>query len=150
MVKSLFLLLAGTLLAPALWAGEPTATKESVKMTVYKSPTCGCCGKWVEYLEERNFEVTVVDQANLQTVKGQFGVGTQLQSCHTAVVEGYAIEGHVPAEDILRLLAERPAVAGLAAPGMPQYSPGMMSDEPRGYDVLTFTRSGETTRFSSY
>ena len=150
MVKRFVLLLAGTLLAPALWAGEPATAAEPVKMTVYKSPTCGCCAKWVEYLEERNFDVTVVDQANLQTVKGQLGVGPQLQSCHTAVVDGYAIEGHVPAEDILRLLRERPAVAGLAAPGMPRHSPGMMSVEPRGYDVLTFTSSGETTKYSSY
>ncbi len=150
MVKRCFLLLAGTLLAPALWAGEPATAAESVKMTVYKSPTCGCCAKWVEYLEERNFDVSVVDQANLQTVRGQLGVGPQLQSCHTAVVDGYAIEGHVPAEDILRLLRERPAVAGLAAPGMPPNSPGMMSVEPRGYDVLTFTRSGETTKYASY
>jgi len=148
--KRLFLILAGTLLAPALWAGEPAATTEPVKMTVYKSPTCECCAKWVEYLEERNFDVSVVDQANLNTVKGQLGVAPQLQSCHTAVVDGYAIEGHVPAEDILRLLGERPAVAGLAAPGMPSHSPGMMGIEPRGFDVLTFTRSGETTTFSSY
>lgn len=68
------LILAGILLAPALWAGEPAATTEPVRMTVYKSPTCGCCAKWVQYLEERNFDVTVVDLANLQTVKGQLGV----------------------------------------------------------------------------
>lgn len=149
-MRRLFLFFIGALLAPALWAGEPVATTGPVKMTVYKSPTCGCCAKWVEYLEERDFDVTVVEQANLQTVKGQFGITPRLQSCHTAVVDGYAIEGHVPAEDIRRLLGERPAVAGLTAPGMPPYSPGMMSIEPRGYDVLTFDRSGETTIFSSY
>ena len=150
MVKLLFLVLTGALLTPALWAGEPAATTEPIKMTVYKSPTCGCCAKWVEYLEARDFDVTVVDQADLRTVKGQLGVGPRLQSCHTAVVEGYAVEGHVPAQDIRRLLSQKPAVAGLAAPGMPRHSPGMISDEPRGYDVLTFTRSGEVTKFSSY
>ena len=150
MVKRLIVILVGAVLAPALWAGEPAATTEPVKMTVYKSPTCGCCTKWVEYLQERDFDVTVVDQANLQTVQGQLGVAPELRSCHTAFVDGYAIEGHVPAEDILRLLREKPAVAGLTAPGMPPNSPGMMGVEPRGYDVLTFTRSGETTTFSSY
>lgn len=150
-MKRNLLVLAGILLAPALWAGEPAATTEPVEMTVYKSPTCACCAKWVDYLEERNFDVTVVDLADLRSVRGQLGVGAQLQSCHTAVVEGYAVEGHVPAADILRLLSERPAVAGLAAPGMPSQSPGMTTSvEPRGYDVLTFTRSGETTKFSSY
>jgi hypothetical protein len=149
-VRRSLLILAGILLAPALWAGEPAAITEPVRMTVYKSPTCGCCAKWVQYLEERNFDVTVVDLANLQTVKGQLGVAPRLQACHTAVVDGYAIEGHVPAEDILKLLGEKPAVAGLAVPGMPTNSPGMLSIEPRGYDVLTFTRSGEITTFSSY
>lgn len=150
MVKRFFLLLVGTLLAPVLWAGEPAKQAESLSMTVYKSPSCGCCAKWVEYLEERNFNVKVVEQVDLLSVKGQLGVGPHLRSCHTAVIDGYAIEGHVPAEDILRLLSERPAVAGLAAPGMPRHSPGMMSVKPRGYDVLAFTRSGETTTYASY
>ena len=80
----------------------------------------------------------------------RLGVAPQVQSCHTGVVGGYTIEGHVPVEDILRLLREKPEVAGLSAPGMPRYSPGMMSIEPRDYDVVTFTRSGDTEVFSSY
>ena len=137
-------------LAPMLWVGGNAAAKDVIEATVYKSPTCGCCSKWVAYLEERDFKVKVVDQNDLTAVKGQLGVSPALRSCHTAVVDGYAIEGHVPVDDILRLLKERPAVAGLAAAGMPRHSPGMMSIEPKGYDVLSFTRAGDTTTFSAY
>ena len=133
-------------------AGEtPTAVKsEPIHITVYKTPTCGCCAKWVEYLESHGFVATVVDQNNLARIKGQYGIAPHLRSCHTGIVEGYAIEGHVPVDDIHRLLKERPAVSGLTAPGMPTHSPGMMSLVPRGYDVLLFMRSGETEPFSSY
>jgi hypothetical protein len=148
-MRNLILILATALFAP-VWAGEPVATGKPMEMTVYKSPTCGCCADWVQYLEERDFEITVIDQPQMHAVKAEFGVPPQLQSCHTGVIDGYVIEGHVPAEDILRLLAERPAVTGLTAPGMPPYSPGMMSIEPRGYDVLSFTREGKTKVYSSY
>ena len=105
---------------------------------------------WINYLEQRGFKVSVVDMENVQPVKRRLGVSAQLQSCHTGVVDGYVIEGHVPAKDILRLLDERPAVIGLTAPGMPTYSPGMMSIEPRDYDVLSFTSDGKVEIFSSY
>ena len=131
-------------------AAEPVKATAPIQMKVYKSPTCGCCVMWINYLEQRGFKVSVVDMDNVQPVKRRLGVSAQLQSCHTGVVDGYVIEGHVPAKDILRLLDERPPVIGLTAPGMPTYSPGMMSIEPRDYDVLSFTRDGKVELFSSY
>jgi hypothetical protein len=119
-------------------------------VTVYKSPTCGCCTGWADYLEENGFHVTVVDQRDLRDIKARYGIRPELQSCHTAIVDGYAIEGHVPVRDIRRLLAERPKVSGLTAPGMPAQSPGMAGPEPRGYDVLSFDRDGRTELYSRY
>ncbi len=119
-------------------------------VTVYKSPTCGCCSGWVSHLEDNGFQVNVVDQHDLSAIKAKHGITPRLQSCHTAMVEGYAIEGHVPAGDIRRLLLKKPAVLGLTAPGMPAMSPGMSSVEPKGYDVLTFDGAGNTAVFSRY
>lgn len=119
-------------------------------ITVYKSPTCGCCAAWVDYLKTEGFRVTVHDQADLDDLKAGHGITAQLQSCHTAEVDGYVIEGHVPADDIWRLLAERPGVIGLSAPGMPPMSPGMGSTEPRDYDVLSFDADGKVDVFARY
>ena len=124
--------------------------KPGTKMHVYKSPTCGCCAKWVDYLRRDGFEVSVQDLTDLNPIKVKYGVAPRLASCHTAVVDGYVVEGHVPASDIWRLLSERPAVVGLTAPGMPQFSPGMRSEVPRGYDVLSFDQHGTVKLFSRY
>src|SRR5436190_6357543 len=95
-------------------------------MSVYKTPTCGCCGKWVEKMQASGFGATVTNMDDVGPVKTKNGLPARLASCHTTLVGGYVIEGHVPAEDIKRLLRERPAgIVGLAAPGMPQGSPGM-------------------------
>lgn len=113
---------------------------------VYKSPTCGCCTGWVEHLREAGHEVETVDVADpaqLQGMKRGGGVPADLGSCHTAVVEGYTIEGHVPAESIERLLRERPDIKGLAVPGMPIGSPGMEGPNPQRYEVIAFTEDGE-------
>ena len=125
--------------APAASAAGSAGT-----MTVYKSPTCDCCRKWVEHVRENGFAVTVEDMGDVTPIKERYGVPRALTSCHTAVVGGYAIEGHVPADVIKKLLAERPAVAGLAVPGMPMGSPGMEGPRRDRYQVLTFTRAGET------
>lgn len=123
-------------------------------MQVYKSASCGCCKSWVEKMRVAGFEVRVTDLEGdaLQAEKTKRGIGDNLASCHTAVVNGYVVEGHVPAEDIHRLLREKPAVVGLAAPGMPRGSPGM--EIPGGakdpYQVLTFTKSGKTTVFAKH
>ena len=93
------------------------------EMTVYKSPTCGCCGKWITHMEENGFQVNAVDVLEMNIVKQKYGVSRELASCHTAVVDGYVVEGHVPADDVKRLLSEKPDVMGLSVPGMPVGSP---------------------------
>jgi len=146
-------LLAGIMLAGGLPqmafsdSGQPAASQP---ITVYKSPSCGCCSKWVKHLQDSGFEVNAINRNDMNSVKAEAGIPRQLASCHTAVVGGYVIEGHVPAADIKRLLKERPAVAGLTAPGMPMGSPGMEGPRQDSYDVLTFTKEGDSTVFSSY
>jgi hypothetical protein len=119
-------------------------------VTVYKTPTCGCCTNWVEHLRDEGFAVETVDQPDLSPVKTEHGVPGALQSCHTAVVDGYVIEGHVPAEDIRKLLAERPAVTGIAVPGMPMGSPGMEGPYSDPYEVFTFDRTGPLEIFAAH
>lgn len=110
----------------------------SNEVHVYKSPTCGCCGKWVQHLRANGFTVRTTDVPNVDPIKRSNGVPGKLASCHTALVAGYVVEGHVPAEDLKRLLAERPKVAGLAVPGMPIGSPGMEGPNPERYRVMSF------------
>ena len=120
-------------------------------ITVWKSASCGCCQRWVDYLQDDGFEVTAHNVDDVVSIKQKLGItNPALYSCHTAKVGGYIIEGHVPASDIRRLLNERPKLMGLSAPGMPQMSPGMLSIEPIGYDVLQFNTKQETSVFSSY
>lgn len=119
-------------------------------ITVYKSPTCGCCKKWIRHLEKNGFKVEAKDTNDVVKHKIEAGVTPKLASCHTAFVDGYAIEGHVPASDIKRLLAERPAVKGLTVPGMPMGSPGMEGPRKDRYSVLTFDEAGKTTVFSTH
>jgi hypothetical protein len=128
---------------------------DPAKLVVYKTETCGCCGKWVDHMVEAGFDVEVhpVSQQELTAVKAEKGVTPDLASCHTAEIGGYVVEGHVPADDLKRLLAEKPgSVKGIAVPGMPIGSPGMEDpDRPAdAYDVVTFTASGETEVFASH
>ncbi len=118
---------------------------------VFKSPTCGCCANWVKHLEAHGFTTKVTDVEDMTQVKSKYGVPGRLQSCHTGVVNGYVLEGHVPAADVQRLLKERPAVVGVAVPGMPVGSPGMeVGNTIQPYDVLTFNKQGQTTVFASH
>jgi hypothetical protein len=135
-------------LIPTLAAG--IALADQPKVTVYKSPTCGCCTKWITHMQHNGFEVEAVDMKDMRMIKSMSGVNPQLSSCHTAKVGGYVIEGHVPAEDVKRLLAEHPAdVKGLTAPGMPQSSPGMdIGHVP--YQVLSFDESGHTQVYAQH
>jgi hypothetical protein len=126
---------------PATAPGEIRPTT----LIVYKTPTCGCCGKWIEHLQAAGFRVEATNLPDLTEVKAMNGVPAHLGSCHTALVDGYVIEGHVPASDIRTLLERRPEVAGLAVPGMPLGSPGMEHRDPRrheAYDVLSFGAGG--------
>lgn len=126
-------------LAPAL----PLRAAAATRIEVYKSPTCGCCSMWVEHLQASGFEVAAKDVADLDAIKRMAGVPQHLVACHTAMVDGYVVEGHVPAAAIEKLLAERPAVRGLAVPGMPAGSPGMPSPEPERYDVIAFGQDAD-------
>jgi hypothetical protein len=121
-------------------------------MTVQRDPGCGCCLNWVAHLQKAGFKVLVTESPVMDRVKDQRGVPKDARSCHTGVVDGYVIEGHVPAADIQRLLKERPAVVGLAVPGMPAGSPGMevSSGQTQRYNVLAFDKSGKTTVFASH
>lgn len=121
-------------------------------VTMYKSPSCGCCGLWADHMEENGFRVERVDVPVLYETKQRLGVPAQLGSCHTAVVDGYVVEGHVPAEDVKRMLRDRPEAAGIAVPGMPIGSPGMEvpDREPQAYDVMLFERDGRVALFSRH
>jgi hypothetical protein len=140
--------------APAPTAAVSTAEVEGglPVMTVYRSPTCGCCGDWVEHMRAEGFTVEVENVQDLVAVKNRLGVPMPLGSCHTAVVGDYLVEGHVPADDVKRLLAEAPDAAGLAVPGMPIGSPGMEVEgtPAQPYDVLAFARDGATRVFARY
>ena len=122
-------------------------------MTVYKSASCGCCTAWVEHARKSGFTVKTVDTEDLGGVKREMGIPSRLQSCHTVVVGSYVVEGHVPAADVKRLLAEKPKVRGLAVPGMPVGSPGMEQGSPANYDrydVVAFTSDGKQSVFATH
>jgi hypothetical protein len=118
---------------------------QSPSILVHKDPNCGCCAGWVQHLKAAGFAVTVKETANLQVVRHRLRVPADLAACHTAEVDGYVLEGHVPAVAVRRLLEKRPAATGLAVPGMPVGSPGMEGGEPQPYDVVLFGASGRQT-----
>lgn len=149
------LLLGGDVLAarPAPAAdAAPAAAVGAPLLTVHKHPSCGCCGVWIEHMRQAGFRVEARDTAQMSPVKAAAGVPEALASCHTAEVDGYFIEGHVPAADVARLLRERPAARGLAVPGMPLGSPGM--EHPEGieqpYTVELVLEDGSTRPFNRY
>ena len=129
------------------------SAKSAPTMEVYKSPTCGCCSKWVDHVREGGFTVKVTDLSDdaLANLKEKHGVPRTAQSCHTGLVDGYVVEGHVPVGEVHRLLKERPSVAGIAVGGMPIGSPGMEvpGQRPQTYNVITFNKQGEVTVFST-
>ena len=141
---------ASLALAPlALIACVQAAAATTIE--VVKSPYCGCCNHWVEYLRHEGFEVRVVEAEDVTPAARQLGVPDDLRSCHTASVDGYAVEGHVPADDIRRLLAERPDAAGIAVPGMPIGSPGMEQGDRRdAYETILFGRDGRRQVFARH
>ncbi len=136
------------LTASVLSISDVAAVAETkTAVTVFKSPTCGCCSKWVEYMRRHGFTVSIRDMENLEPIKKMAGVPGGLQACHTATMSGYVVEGHVPVEAIRRLLRERPKTHGIAVPGMPAGSPGMESPEPERYSVYSFDKIGKTDEF---
>lgn len=144
-------LLPGLFQLSAAFAATVALAAGPQKVEVYKSPTCGCCSEWVTHMKKNGFDVVVHDVRNVAPFRRQLGIPDQMESCHSALVGGYAIEGHVPAADVKRLLRERPKAKGIAVPGMVQGSPGMeqgMGKDP--YQVLLFDGSGRTTVFERH
>ena len=139
---------SAALLMTALGPFESAA--QAAEVTVYKSPTCGCCVAWVDHLRDNGFSVIVQEHDDLGPIKMLLGVPDALQACHSATVGGYVIEGHVPARDIRRLLDEQPRGIGLAVAGMPMGSPGMeLGGEPDPYQVILFGAEGDRI-FNAY
>jgi len=130
--------------------GQPEGPDTAI--TVYKSASCGCCAKWVDHLRANGFAPAVHDEADMDAIKDDLGVPKNVRSCHTALAGRYLVEGHVPAADLRRLLKDRPALAGLAVPGMPKSTPGMATpgETPEPYEVVSFTRDGKTSVFARH
>ena len=157
MKRSLFVLILIWLVWGAT-ACTPAAAPSSVAenaptiITVYKSPTCGCCDGWIEYMEKHGYRVRVQEITDVTSIKNRYQIPVALQSCHTSLVGGYVVEGHVPVEALEQLLAERPSVKGIAVPGMPIGAPGMEQHgtAPQPYDVMSFDEAGNTAVFSSH
>jgi hypothetical protein len=137
-------LLASVWMAALVVASAAAQAPALPKMTVYKSPTCGCCAKWVEHMKKAGFAVTVNDVDNVSLIKAEHHVPTALAACHTALVDGYVVEGHVPDDAILKMLKEKPKVLGIAVAGMPMGAPGMEAEGvPQAqYDVMAFDSTG--------
>lgn len=153
-VRKKIVMAAGLVVAAvAVWVFSqqvpPVTDASAGEVVVYKNAQCGCCGNWVEHLRGNGFKVTTHNVAQLDRVKAEQGVPMHLASCHTALVDGYVVEGHVPADVMRRLLRERPAVKGVAVPGMPAGSPGMEGGVPQPYDVIVFDAQGRTAVYES-
>lgn len=131
---------------------QTSSASDKPVITVYKSPTCGCCSDWVAHMADNGYSVITEYVDDMTPIKSRYQVPHQLQSCHTATVDGYVIEGHVPASEIDKLLTERPTIVGLTVPGMPIGSPGMETPgvAAQPYDVLTFDAAGSTQVYASY
>jgi hypothetical protein len=138
-------------MAPRL-AAQVSPFAKPTAITIYKSKSCGCCAEWVDHVRKNGFEPSVHDEEGMDAIKDELGVPQGVRSCHTAVVGKYLIEGHVPASDIHRLLAEQPGVTGLAVPGMPSGTPGMAPPGAKiaGFEVVAFQLDGTTKSFSRY
>lgn len=145
-------LLLGSALFVGMTGTACAQTSRSRNLTVFKTPTCACCDAWIAHMQEAGFRTTITVLPSLQSVRSSRGMPDALASCHTGLIEGYLVEGHVPAPDVIRLLAERPTAVGLAVPAMPLGSPGMETPQGRKdpYDTLLVLRSGATRVFARH
>jgi hypothetical protein len=151
LMLSVLLFATTPLLAASPWDAPTVEHQGSREITVYRSPTCGCCKGWIDHLRAHGFEVTDVEREDVNPTKQQLGLPQELASCHTAVIDGYVIEGHVPADDIKRLVAEKPELAGLSVPGMPVGPPGMeMGARKDPFAVIGFDREGNVEPYRQY
>ena len=145
-------LMAAILFVSCIVAPEVAYSAEVAgEMTVYRDPSCSCCGRWIEHMEAAGFTVRDEVTDDMATIKTQYGVPDELSSCHTAIADGYLIEGHVPAADVQQLLTAKPNVVGLTAPGMPIGSPGMeTAEDGEPYTVFAFTDDGAAAAFANH
>jgi hypothetical protein len=134
----------------ALTAAGAVFAQSALNISVYKNQYCGCCHEWIKHLQKNGFNVSTNDVPDTTPVRAKLGMPAELGSCHTAVIGGYVIEGHVPAADIQRLLKEKPKAVGLAVPGMPAGSPGMESPNPEPYNTLLVLKDGSTRVFAKH
>lgn len=132
------------LLALAACTGKSSAATKAV---IYKSPGCGCCGNYAAYLESRGFEVEVVEKDDLSAIKEQYKIPKETQSCHTTVINGYGVEGHMPIEAVEKLVAEKPDIVSIALPGMPMGSPGMGGSKQGTWTIVSIDKSGAQRDF---
>ena len=140
----------GSLLLITMLGSAPIFAQSPAQVEVFKSPYCGCCGKWVEHLRQNGFQVKTHDVEDVTAARKRLGMPDRLGSCHTAKIGGYVVEGHVPAADIQRLLKEKPRALGLAVPSMPPGSPGMESATPVPYQTLLVRTDGTTQVFAQH
>lgn len=134
----------------SVWDKATVNYSGSKKITVYRSPSCGCCGGWITHMKKQGFEVTDIKTDNIDAIKEKNNLPPQLASCHTAIINGYVMEGHIPADDIKRFLTQKPSMKGLAVAGMPIGSPGMESDKiKQPFDVVAFNNK-EIKVFNSH
>lgn len=154
MLKKRAFILVGVLAVVAFVgfrAGDWSAASGApIKVVMYQNPACGCCGEWAKHMEREGFEVEIQKTAELNRIKEREGITAETAACHTAIVDGYVVEGHVPVRDVKRLLLERPDVLGITVPGMPAGSPGMEGPRSDSFDVLTFDKDGKTAVYASY
>ena len=152
-MKSIKLLMVCVLLSLSfgIKAEDQVKIVEPIVIEVYRSPSCGCCSKWLVHLKENQFDVIDHVTNDVQAIKDKYGVPENMASCHTALVNGYVVEGHVPASDIKKLLKLKPAVIGISVPGMPSGTPGMeMGGRKDAYQVISFDKEKKYQVFSSY
>ena len=135
----------------SVWDKPSESYSGNKEITVYRSPSCGCCGVWIEHMKKHGFQVTDIKTDNLEAIKQKYNLPISLESCHTATIDGYVIEGHIPAHDIKRFLKQKHKFAGLAVPGMPLGTPGMEAGQRKQpFEVLAFNQSGEVEVFKNY
>lgn len=138
--------------AESIWAPKqtPALIEKPLNITVYRSESCGCCKDWVNHLKQHNFAVEEIISNNMNAVKSRLGLPGELASCHTGLIDGYIIEGHVPAQDIKKLVHNKPDVAGLSVPQMPHGTPGMETGRKDNFHVIAFDKKGNLSAFNTY
>ncbi|WP_066380784.1 MULTISPECIES: DUF411 domain-containing protein [unclassified Anabaena] len=140
------------LLNVSVWDKQTESYSGVRDITVYRSPSCGCCGAWMEHIQKHGFNIKAdIKTDDMEAIKQKYNLPQELASCHTAIIDGYVMEGHIPADDIKRFLKQKPEVAGLAVPGMPLGTPGMESgDRKQPFTIMTFDQSGAVAAFKEY